>query len=80
MAWVKMISENDAKGLVKQVYERRRVGSVVSEVVKIFSLHPQLMDVRARFARCMTFGGSGLGRYREELISVAISAACRCRF
>jgi hypothetical protein len=38
------------------------------------------MDIRVRIGDRMTFGGSGLGRYREELISVSISAVCKCRF
>ncbi len=80
MAWVDVVSEHEATGLVKEIYGRSRHGSVQAEIVKVFSLRPELMDIRVRFGDRMTFGGSGLGRYREELISVSISAVCECRF
>jgi hypothetical protein len=80
MAWVKVVAEEEATGLVKQIYQRSKRGSVQSEVVKVFSLRPELMDLRVRFGDRMTFGGSGLGRYREELIAVSISAICQCRY
>ncbi len=81
MAWVKMVSEAEATGLVKEIYRGSRRGtSQRSEIVKVFSSRPDLMDIRVRFGGHMTFGGSGLGRYREELIAVSISATCACRY
>ena len=80
MAWVNLVSEQDATGLVKEIYSRSKRGPVQAEIVKVFSLRPELMDIRVRIGDRMTFGGSGLGRYREELISVSISAVCKCRF
>jgi len=80
MAWVKVVAEDEATGLVKQIYQRSKRGSVQSEVVKVFSLRPELMELLVRFGDRMTFGGSGLGRYREELIAVSISAICQCRY
>lgn len=80
MAWVNVVSEQEATGLVKQIYARSKRGTMQSEIVKVFSLRPELMDIRVRFGDRMTFGGSGLGRYREELIAVSISAACECRY
>lgn len=81
MAWVKMISEAEASGQLREIYSRRNnKRSKPTEIVKVFSTRPELMDVRVRFGGRMTFGGSGLGRYREELIAVSISAACSCRY
>ncbi len=80
MAWVKMVSEEEATGLTKEIYGRSRQGAHQAEIVKVFSLRPELMDSRVRFQEKITFGGSGLGRYREELIAVSISALCQCRF
>ena len=81
MAWIRIIEEDEATGLLKKIYKRsKKQGSEASEVVKVFSLRPDLMDVRVRFGQHMTFGGSGLGRFREELIAVSISAACQCRY
>ena len=80
MAWIKMVPECEAVGLVKEIYEQHRRRGQTSEIIKVFSLRPRLMDLRGRFSRIMTFGGSGLGRYREELIALSISATLHCRY
>lgn len=84
MAWVKIVDPGDAGGLVKEVYERnvsaRQRWGEVAEITKVFSLRPDLLAARETFANTMTFGGSGLGRYREELIAVSISALLGCKF
>ncbi|MBI4464444.1 MAG: hypothetical protein HY647_07045 [Acidobacteria bacterium] len=84
MAWVRMVHEDEATGVVKQVYQRHmtqfRRGEAVGEIVKVFSLRPDLLEARVALGNTMTFGGSGLGRYREELIAVSISALLSCKF
>lgn len=84
MAWVKMVEESEADGIVKEEYERhyeliKKMGGV-AEIVKVFSLRPDLLRARVGFGNAMTFGGSGLGRYREELIATSISAQLSCKF
>ena len=56
MAWVKVVSEEEAMGLVKEIYQHNKRGSTQSEIVKVFSLRPELMDRRVRFGDRMTFG------------------------
>ncbi len=84
MAWIKIVQEDEATGLVKEIYDRHLVHferrDRVGEIVKVFSLRPELLRERVRFGNTMTFGGSGLGRFREELIAVSISAAVGCKF
>ena len=84
MAWIKLIHENEATGAVKRVYEGGKVARIrkaaVGEIVKVFSLRPDLLEARTDFGTTMTFGGSGLGRFREELIAVSISAMLNCLF
>lgn len=84
MAWVKIVEENEATGLVKEEYERRaaliKKKGGVGEIIKVFSLRPDLLKARVEFGNAMTFGGSGLGRYREELIATSISAQLSCKF
>ena len=72
MAWVRIINESDATGALAELYTRWRRPIPLPEVVKVFSVRPELMDMRLRFQDRMTFGGSGLGRFREELIAVSI--------
>jgi len=79
-----MVEESEATGVVKEKYDRnlqkiQKKGGV-AEIVKVFSLRPELLQARVAFGNAMTFGGSGLGRYREELIATSISAALSCKF
>ena len=84
MAWIKIVQETEATGAVKRVYEGGKVAKIrqgtVGEIVKVFSLRPDLLEARVGFGTTMTFGGSGLGRFREELIAVSISAMLKCLF
>ena len=84
MAWIKMVGEDEAEGVVKEEYDRylgQRGGpEEVAEIVKVFSLRPDLLRARQAFGHRMTFGGSGLGRHREELIATSISALLGCKF
>ncbi|MBI4200309.1 MAG: peroxidase [Chloroflexi bacterium] len=85
MAWIRMVEEDEATGYVREAYERSlardQLGKGgVQEVLKVFSLRPDLMAARTGFGSAMTFGGSGLGRYREELIAVSISALLHCKY
>ena len=86
MAWIQIVGRDEATGRLAEVYERASRpyadgsgGAEPSEVVKVFSLRPDLMEARIAFGDVMTFGGSGLGRYREELIAVSISQLVACR-
>ncbi|MCZ6788628.1 MAG: hypothetical protein O7F09_07785 [Chloroflexi bacterium] len=81
MAWIQMIEEEEARGFLKEAYGRMRRDAkfgVIDEIAKVVSLRPDIMRVNLRMT--MTFGGSGLGRYREELISTGISQILGCKF
>jgi len=84
MAWIRTVRPEEAEGIVKEEYSRLWGTSgavpVVHEVISIFSPRPDLLQARGGFGHAMTFGGSGLGRYREELISVSISQLLGCKF
>jgi hypothetical protein len=84
MAWIRTVRPEEAEGIVKEEYAQHfanlGVGGEVPEVISVFSLRPDLLRARVGFARVMTFGGSGLGRYREELIATSISQLLGCKF
>ncbi len=81
MAWIQVVEEEEAEGFVKEVYQRGRTPfGGVDEILKVFSLRPDLLGARATFGSTMTFGGSGLGRYKEELIAVSISSVLNCKY
>ncbi|MBF6569504.1 MAG: hypothetical protein IVW54_11595 [Candidatus Binataceae bacterium] len=85
MAWVKIIGTGEASGPLKAEYDKLAAqfadrGSGIPEIAAILSLRPDLMIARDNLSNSCTFGGSGLGRYREELIATSISALLSCRF
>ena len=51
----------------------------VSELTQVFTLVPE-PRAWVRFNALGNWGGTGLGRYREELISTAVSAAAQCKY
>ena len=82
MPYIKTIDESDATGKIKEVY-RRRMGNhsgKVSNIAKIFSLRPDLLEAQHIFSRAIQFGGSSLGVKREEMISVLVGALLRCSY
>jgi hypothetical protein len=83
MVWIKTVDEQDATGVVKEVYEHsvRRVGtSSLADVVKVFSLKPAVLKAAEDFRTAIKDGASGLGRAREEMIAVVVSAQVHCTF
>ena len=85
MAWVKMVSRSEASGALRAEYDRIAVqfadrSGAIPEVTAILSVRPELMISRNALSNSCTFGGSGLGRFREELIATSISALLSCRF
>ncbi|MBI3075466.1 MAG: hypothetical protein HYY85_00510 [Deltaproteobacteria bacterium] len=79
--WLTPVPEDQATGPVKRVYEehRRTFGSVTN-VAKIFSLRPDLIEQYDRFASGIIFGGAALGRRRAEMIAVHVSGLLGCTF
>lgn len=84
MAWITTVSEEEASGLLAETYERLRgsgpFGGFIPNIVKVFSLRPELLELVARVARTATFGGSSLSRVQEEMIASTVSAINRCHY
>lgn len=84
MVWIRTVSEADATGVVKEVYEhchsRVGVSDQVPDVVKVFSLSPRILAAVENLRTSIKDGASGLGRDREEMIAVVVSAINRCTF
>lgn len=91
MSFIKTISEAEASGETKKVYDqilsglrpsvRKRRGSKLPPIVRIFGLRPDLMLARVGFDKGIYRPGtSGLGRRREELIATQVAALSKCRF
>ena len=81
MAWIETIAEEDATGRLKEIYDQSQSQmGFVGNIVKAHSLKPDFIDAWAPFMRAVAFGGTSLGRRREEMLAVLISAHLKCRY
>ncbi|MEE9275621.1 MAG: peroxidase [bacterium] len=81
MAWIETIDESEATGDAKAQYDEiiQRRG-YVPNIRKIHSIKPDLMRHYRDFSQGVTFGATSLGREREEMLAVAISALLKCKY
>lgn len=82
MPYIKTIEEPQATGRIKEIYEKRKDqhSGKVSNIAKLFSLRPDLLEAQHRFSRAIQFGGSSLGVKREEMLSVLVGALLKCSY
>lgn len=82
MPYIKTIDESEATGQIKEIYEKRKSphSGRVSNIAKLFSLRPDLLEAQHAFSRAIQFGGSSLGVKREEMVSVLVSSLLKCSY
>jgi hypothetical protein len=82
MAYIKTFDESEATGKIKEVYNKRKGHHTgkVSNIAKLFSLHPDLLEAQHAFSRAVQFGGSSLGIKREEMVSVLVGSLLKCSY
>lgn len=79
MPWIETIDENEAEGLLREVYDR--IGGArgkVSNVMRVQSLHPEALGAHLDLYLAVPFGRSGLRRAERELVAVVVSASNGC--
>jgi alkylhydroperoxidase family enzyme len=81
MAWIKTIPEDQAEGKLADAYRifGNRIG-IVPNIMKAFSMRPELTELFGRVATTVTFGGSRLTRVQEEMIATVVSSINRCHY
>jgi alkylhydroperoxidase family enzyme len=81
MAWITTISEQDAHGRLKEIYDSfSGKFPVVPNIMKAFSLKPEVLGAAAGFVTRVTFGASNLSRVQEEMIATVVSSLNRCHY
>jgi alkylhydroperoxidase family enzyme len=80
MAWIKTVAEHEAQGRVAEIYAQWSNLGFVPNIVKALSFRPEVLECVAPLSRTVTFGGSRLGRVREEMIATVVSAINRCHY
>ena len=81
MAWIKLIDEGEADGLLARIYEeaRKRAGRVYN-ILKIQSNNPPALQSMIQLYRATMHGDSPLTRAQREMLAVVVSKANGCRY
>lgn len=78
MAFVRTVSEQDATGRVKELYDAD-IGAMgyVPNYTKVLSLRPEILVAYRALGRAIR---SGMDVRRYELVTVAVAARLRCSY
>ena len=79
MAWVRMVEPEDAKDLLKEIYEgaEKRAG-YLPKMTQIQSLRPETMNIGFSLYRQIMESPSGIGRRLRVLIATVVSKINGC--
>jgi uncharacterized peroxidase-related enzyme len=81
MAWIAWVDEAEAESPVAETYERARRGfGFVPDVVKIFSLRPQVAAAQDLLRQALLGPASSLGARRADMVSAMVAGLNRCRY
>lgn len=80
MAWIKTFGHEDHPVIKEFVEYRTRTHGYWPNVLGAQSLKPEVLKRLLAFQDLITFGGSSLGRRKEELISYYVSVLNECRY
>ena len=78
MAWIKLPGDEDTPELARSTKPYRQAGRPVPAVVGVMKPNPKTLRSVLQMNFSVTFGGSSLGRVREETIATAVSAWNDC--
>ncbi|MDP7559822.1 MAG: hypothetical protein QF745_04705 [Planctomycetota bacterium] len=81
MVWINIVRPEEATGELAEVYDELKAqGKKIGNLVWAYSLKPELLRAARNFSHAVTWGGSSLGRRKEELIATVVAAKLRCTF
>ncbi len=81
MAWINVISEEDATGALKAQYDKYSEPLVgVDNILKIHSLNPKSLRTHFDLYAHLMRGRSALSRVQREMIAVTTSNINRCKY
>ena len=80
--FIAQIEADEAQGELKQVYDDiiAWTGGRLPPVLKLAGAHPTALGALKSLNTAVTFGGSTLGRRKEEMIATAISVWNDCPY
>lgn len=80
MAWIRTLRPDDNPIIKELVDYRIKTHGYWPNVLGAQSLKPEVLKRLLAFQDLLTFGGSSLGRRKEELISYYVSVLNECRY
>ncbi len=78
MAWIELPDDEATSELARLTKRYRAEGRPVPRVVGVMKPAPKTLRAVLQLNAAVTFGGSSLGRRREELIATTVSALNDC--
>ena len=79
MAWIKIIDESQAEGLLARIYEEaQKRGGHVSNIRKIQSNNPPALKGMLELYKAVVLADSPLTRARREMLAVVVSKINGC--
>lgn len=78
MAWIRLPAPDATPALARLTRVWTRAGKAVPSVMAVLMVAPTVMRTLIGLNNAVTFGGSTLGRRREELIATTVSALSEC--
>ncbi len=82
MSYIKEIEPADAQGELTEIYEEmmKARGGRLAPVMKVLGLKPDLLRKVRALNSVVSFGGSKLGRRKEEMLATLISSLNGCHY
>lgn len=81
MAWIKMIHETEAEGVLAEMYSKLiEPWGGVDNIMKIHSLNPTSLLTHFELYKTLMRGRSELSRIQREMIAVVVSALNHCKY
>jgi len=81
MSWIREIEMDEADEALKAVYEKiLKQRGKISNIIKVHSLNPGVMDNHMDQYMMLMYGRNGLKREERELIAVVVSKANECDY
>lgn len=81
MAWIRTVEEAEATGALGEFYAgvKRRMG-FVPNILKVYSLRPDVLRAMQPLYETLMFGPSGLTRAQREMIALVVSNLNHCHY
>jgi alkylhydroperoxidase family enzyme len=81
MAWIRVISEEEAAGELRAAYEQMiEPWGGVDNIMKIHSLNVESLYAHDHLYKTVMYGRSGIRRPQREMIAVVVSTLNHCHY